>query len=342
MNKLEQVNLELTNVCNFNCTFCPNSAMKRRRGFMEKGLAFKVLDEIAKYDICEHVCLFIMGEPLLHPDLLEICDYAKKKNLKLKINTNCSITDPNIWKKLFELNVDVIQISISPVEDEFNSTRLAKFSFKDYVSNIKSIFDMHLSIPQSRSKLIVAVISDSGNIESNAQAAIKLLGLQERFRFKFHGFMDKFLLKKGLRLRVFSITENIDLIFGVLHNWGNSLETDKKIRLANFGSCNALRDQIGVFCDGDYTLCCRDYDGFLKIGFNAKNVSIREVLDSKRVKDLISNFRSGKLCFDYCKICRGGSTVGEWLFNQLYSLIYYNIPSYKGLRKALIYKKSKS
>jgi pyruvate-formate lyase-activating enzyme len=342
MNKLEQVNLELTNVCNFNCNFCPNSIMRRPRNFMDKDLAIKVLTEIAKDDIAEYVCLFIMGEPLLHPDLLEICEFAKSKNLKLKINTNCVIGNKQIWEKLFELNIDVIQISITPTKEEFDSIRFGNIDFSNYVSNIKNIVNLRMASKNSQSGLIVAVISNPLNIESNAREALKLLDLENRFSFNFKNSADKFLLKKGLRLRAYKITKDTDIIFGVLHNWGNSIGTNRKVHLAKFGSCNALRTQIGIFSDGDYTICCRDYDGFLKFGFNAKDYSIQEVLNSKKAKELIKDFKSGKLPFRYCKLCRGGQSIFEWVFNQCYSMVYYNLPAQRKLRKFIIKEANKA
>ncbi|PYQ18881.1 MAG: hypothetical protein DMF81_23600, partial [Acidobacteria bacterium] len=39
--------IEITNACNFKCTWCPDEVMGRRRGFMKKEKVFRLLDEIA-------------------------------------------------------------------------------------------------------------------------------------------------------------------------------------------------------------------------------------------------------------------------------------------------------
>ena len=39
--------IEITNACNFKCTWCPDDIMGRKRGFMKKGKVFRLLDEIA-------------------------------------------------------------------------------------------------------------------------------------------------------------------------------------------------------------------------------------------------------------------------------------------------------
>jgi molybdenum cofactor biosynthesis enzyme MoaA len=71
---LQRVHIELTNVCDFNCCFCPKSEMKRPFGFMETDLAKGVITEIGSNHICEKITLHIMGEPTIHPDFFEILE----------------------------------------------------------------------------------------------------------------------------------------------------------------------------------------------------------------------------------------------------------------------------
>ena len=65
--------IEITNACNFKCTWCPDEIMGRRRGFMKKERVFRILDEIAEKRAwlgpLYPVKLHQMGEPMLHPDL---------------------------------------------------------------------------------------------------------------------------------------------------------------------------------------------------------------------------------------------------------------------------------
>ncbi|HEV7500875.1 MAG TPA: hypothetical protein VGQ33_12765, partial [Vicinamibacteria bacterium] len=61
--------IEITNACNFKCTWCPDDIMGRRRGFMKKEKAFRILDEIAGkrgwLGPLYPVKLHQMGEPFL-------------------------------------------------------------------------------------------------------------------------------------------------------------------------------------------------------------------------------------------------------------------------------------
>ena len=67
---IKYIFIELTNHCNYSCTFCPDGIMTRKRQFMDADLVYRLLDEIADKGLTdEPIQLHLMGEPLLHPDL---------------------------------------------------------------------------------------------------------------------------------------------------------------------------------------------------------------------------------------------------------------------------------
>jgi len=91
--KIKYIFMELTNMCNFNCIFCPNDIMKRPKGMMNLRSAIKLIDEIAndnKKNSFTRPDLFlelhVMGEPLLHPDVFHIIKYAEEKGKKMDGN----------------------------------------------------------------------------------------------------------------------------------------------------------------------------------------------------------------------------------------------------------------
>jgi MoaA/NifB/PqqE/SkfB family radical SAM enzyme len=44
-----------------------------------------------------------MSEPTLHPQFLDIINYLKSRNIKIKICTNGDTNNPIFWKKLGEM-----------------------------------------------------------------------------------------------------------------------------------------------------------------------------------------------------------------------------------------------
>jgi len=85
--------IEPTNYCNYKCTICPITSMKRKKGFMNLDLFKKIVDEASNIGI-KRINLQMYGEPLLHPKLLEMIRYAKsKKSFEVWFDTNVYLLD---------------------------------------------------------------------------------------------------------------------------------------------------------------------------------------------------------------------------------------------------------
>ena len=68
---LQRIHIELTNVCNFDCTFCPKQEMTRHYEYMDFEKVCGIIDEIAEYNMAEKITFHVMGEPFMHPRFLE-------------------------------------------------------------------------------------------------------------------------------------------------------------------------------------------------------------------------------------------------------------------------------
>ena len=68
MRKFKQIYIEITNICNLNCSFCPKNS--RPKKFMSVEEFDTITDEISP--LTNTICLHLMGEPLLHPNIKEI------------------------------------------------------------------------------------------------------------------------------------------------------------------------------------------------------------------------------------------------------------------------------
>jgi MoaA/NifB/PqqE/SkfB family radical SAM enzyme len=65
MKKFKKVYVEITNICNLNCSFCNNN--KREKKFMNVSDFSHIIDEVKKYT--DYIYLHVKGEPLLNPNL---------------------------------------------------------------------------------------------------------------------------------------------------------------------------------------------------------------------------------------------------------------------------------
>ena len=80
----KKIYIEITNVCNLNCKFCPDT--NRKKEFMSLEKFEEAIKKI--YKLTKLVTLHVKGEPLLHKDLENILKILEKYNLKINITTN--------------------------------------------------------------------------------------------------------------------------------------------------------------------------------------------------------------------------------------------------------------
>ena len=80
----QRVYVEITNVCNLRCSFCPGTA---REGKFLDPADFRVLAEKLR-PWTDYLYLHVMGEPLLHPALEEILDICAALGLRVCVTTN--------------------------------------------------------------------------------------------------------------------------------------------------------------------------------------------------------------------------------------------------------------
>lgn len=122
------VQAHITNKCNLRCCFCAHAldgeAFKSLKSFDENMPleTFKKFVEQAK-DFPQKfktINLAGIGEPLLHPDIVEMTRLAKEANIaeRIEIVTNAVLLTPAMADKLIDAGVDRLRISINGLNDE--------------------------------------------------------------------------------------------------------------------------------------------------------------------------------------------------------------------------------
>jgi len=110
--------VEPTNACNFNCIMCIRHFWEAKQGFMDINLFKKIATEAFPH--VERVVLYGQGEPLVHPNFLEMVEISKKflpKDASIFFITNGSLLVPKLAKKLFlDLGVDEVAFSIESTD----------------------------------------------------------------------------------------------------------------------------------------------------------------------------------------------------------------------------------
>ncbi|MCF0111197.1 MAG: radical SAM protein, partial [Erysipelotrichaceae bacterium] len=113
--QFRQIYVEITNVCNFDCSFCAKH--HRQYQYMEPELFRNIVQQIAPYT--DLVYLHVMGEPLMHPDIGYLMDIVSEEGLQVGLTTN-GILLPNIREQLYGKNIKRINLSLHSYYDGNN------------------------------------------------------------------------------------------------------------------------------------------------------------------------------------------------------------------------------
>ena len=123
MKYFKKVYLEITNVCNLNCTFCSKS--KRPPLFMDMELFKTILTKLEGHT--KHLYFHVLGEPLLHPKLSEFIQISHEKGYQVNITTNGTLLQETIYEKLLKDGLRQVNISLHSWKDNHQFNKLQEF-----------------------------------------------------------------------------------------------------------------------------------------------------------------------------------------------------------------------
>ena len=111
------VYLETTSACNLNCVMCaaqrPAIKAVKPCGYMELGLFKLLVDEIVSdLPSVESMYLHKDGEPLLHPDIVEMIDYAASRHPNVTLVTNATLLDERMARAILATPLQHVRFSV--------------------------------------------------------------------------------------------------------------------------------------------------------------------------------------------------------------------------------------
>ena len=324
---ISEIYLELTNKCNFHCDFCPSDSQKRALGFMDLEFAKKIYEEVARKQFVPKVDLHLMGEPTLHPKLIEILSFAASINVKTELVTNGSTLVAKVVPQILDaLYGTIVASHMTPTEETYHFRGKVGLSWDRYISNIRLLLREYMKRLangkniRNEIQLRVMITKDTASnvsiIESSEQALALLtewsdftaevereLGLPP---FKRRQPNVDVLLRRGRQaLKKYRLQRGIVLTFWDAFTFANTRVSDNydlQTREETVFCPHPFKD-FGVLWNGDVTLCCMDYDGQLKVG-NIKDDSIETVMQSEAARNLRASMLGRRPLPPVCRTCQ--------------------------------------
>ena len=279
MRKFKKVYVEITNICNLNCSFCP----KTKRQPMEMSPEFfdGILCKIKPYT--DYIYMHVMGEPLRHSNIEKLLDYCADREIFANITTNGTLIKEVGEKIKDKPALRQINISLHSFESEKQEY------FQQYIENILSF----IREIQKKGKIIICLRLWNLNAEGSA-ISNKIITDMLKKEFNLHkniaeGVTDR----NGLKL-----AHNIYLQQEERFIWPKSGGKE----IFTNGKCFGLKTHFGILCDGSVVPCCIDSEGSMILG-NLKENSLEDILNSNRANTIREGFRESKVVEDFCKTC---------------------------------------
>lgn len=278
MNKrFRKIYVEITNVCNLKCSFCPT--LIRKTEFMTIEKFEYIANVIAEYT--DLIYLHVKGEPLLHRNLYEILLICEKYGLMVNLTTNGTLLKENLdvlknSKSIRQINISIHSSMVNKNSNEY---------IEKYMNNV--IY----SANQLEGKIIsyrLWNIKDKNSIERNKQ----ILNILER-EYNVSELLDMAIKTKSIKLK-----EKVYINQDIQFEWPNINGKEHSV----CGKCLGLKEQIAILVNGDVVPCCLDENGNMRLG-NIFEEDLDIILNSKYSKKIKEGFDNNKLVSKLCRTC---------------------------------------
>ena len=305
---MNSVYIEITNVCNLHCSFCPcgktisnesaDSKLAESRAFMPSELFEKCIagaQEIGATNVYFHV----LGEPTLHPGFVHYLKKLEQTPLKLTLTTNGTTIERNGR-----------QILASPAvrQVNFSTHAYAELPRETAERYLQNVLDFCRIATVERPDLYINLrLWNVGADEATPWNSYMLGRIRETFGVEVTpGHFCS-------RHKSFNITGRLYLHEDTRFEWPESKapacaeqyrSKPAEVTVATYpaGTCRALDTHVAILHDGRVVACCLDHSGQITLG-NIAEQSLAEIIDSPTTQNLREGFAQHELRHPFCQTC---------------------------------------
>lgn len=268
--RYSRVYVEITNICNMNCSFCHGHS--RKTGRMDEEEFSLILDRLKGQT--EYIYYHLMGEPLTHPLLPKFLRMAAESGFRSIITTNGTLLSSR-GSELIDVGVHKVSISVHSFEQG------SEADFERYMSDITDFADR-----ASQAGVIVVLRLWNNGCDDGLNSRVEAF-LRSRLEGEWSANT------KGIRIR-----RKLHLEWGDRFKWPDPdapLQGDEVF-------CYGLRDHFGILLDGSVVPCCMDCNGDITLG-NIFEESLNDILSSPRAAAMLDGFERRIASEDLCRRC---------------------------------------
>ncbi len=302
--------LEITNLCNRNCRFCPGTASKK--GFLSQERFRSRIRKIRDYADVIH--LHVLGEPLLHPEFSSFPGLCAAESLPVELTTNGTLLTPENCDALLSGNVRQLNFSLHSLHPGEEEILESIFSFVNRAFRERPDLYLNFRLWNSLDKTgsdhwLRCAIRDAFDIPEEkmprADSSRHSCRILKRLYLNQGPLFDWPSTLPDPENSPENSPENV--LRKTAGNNGPADEGPANEGPLNesYGTCLGLLSQFAVLLDGTVTPCCLDSEGALPLG-NLDDEAFPDaggILDSPRASALREGFLRGRVVEAFCRKC---------------------------------------
>lgn len=265
-----RVYVEITNICNMDCSFC-HGHNRVPRQMTEEEYAH-VLEQLSGKT--QYIYHHLMGEPLVHPLLPRFAQMARQAGFRPMITTNGTLLDSK-GDALLGNGLHKVNISLHSFEKDQPESQ------RQYIDRVADFAEK-----AAASGTIISLRLWNNGCDGGKNQ-ITLAQLREKLPGQWTEN------SRGYRIR-----DGLFLEWGDRFAWPDLSAPDHGERVF----CYGLQDHFGILCDGTVVPCCLDSDGTIALG-NVFQEDLSAILASPRAQAIARGFRCRTAAEALCRRC---------------------------------------